>query len=441
MHILAMDSAITRDLFGDAEVGTLFSDSAVIRSCLLVEGALAAAQGKLEIIPELSAHAIHRAAREVQVDAGALTAGTARDGIFLPSLVAAFRTAMNAPEHAQFAHWGATSQDILDTALVLRLRRCLDIMDARLEQVIADLADVAKDHRATPMAARTRNQLATPTSFGARVVNWTSPLLRHRERIAELRPRLLMLSLSGASGNGTAFQGRGREIAEIMADELGLGVPVTPQHVTRDAMAEMGHLCSLITGSLGKIANDLILSAQIGEGIRAGEGGGSSTMPHKSNPAAEEVILALARHVGGLSSQLNGSMIHAQEREGSAWAVEWLALPQMVVGAAACLRHAGMLAASIQVEPEKLAAPFDATNGLMMAEAARFALAGVMDATKAAALVKEACKTTAKTGKHLRDVLQAEVTQEIDFDAVFDAANALGDAPAIVDAFLKELKT
>ena len=226
--------------------------------------------------------------------------------------------------------------------------------------------------------------------------------------------------LSGwASGNLSAFEGQGFELADVMAAELGLGAAEIPWHSARDGVLEFANLCGLICGSLGKIAQDLLLSAQIGDGVRAGNAGGSSTMPHKANPTGAEAMLALARQGQGLVAQISGAAVHAQERDGAAWAQEWLALPSLVVATGAALRHGLELVESLQVDERALAAIFEETNGLMMAESASFALARHMGMTEARAIVKSACAKAAASGEHLRDVMARETVLAIDWDAPF----------------------
>jgi 3-carboxy-cis,cis-muconate cycloisomerase len=242
--------------------------------------------------------------------------------------------------------------------------------------------------------------------------------------------------LGGASGNFSAFEGHGFELADVMAAELGLGAAEIPWHSTRDGILEFANLCGLICGSLGKIAQDLLLSAQIGDGVRAGNAGGSSTMPHKANPTGAEAMLALARQGQGLVAQISGAAVHAQERDGAAWAQEWLALPSLVVATGAALRHGLELVESLQVDERALAAIFEETNGLMMAESASFALARHMGMTEARAIVKSACAKAVASGEHLRDVMARETVLAIDWSAVFDARNALGESGTIVDRFV-----
>ena len=233
MPATPFDSAIYRDLLGDAEVGRLFTDSAEVRSMLLVEGALAKAQGRLGLIPEVSAAAIHRASMEVQIDPSGLAEETGRSAVSVPALVAAFRKAMKAPDHSQYVHWGATSQDIMDTALVLRLRQVLAIYEARLDVTLATLGQLAETHAETPMAGRTYGQIATPTSFGAVVTSWGAPLLGPRHRLDDMRKGLLRVSLSGAAGTLSSMGEKGPEVRAELARALDLADPGGTWHSNR----------------------------------------------------------------------------------------------------------------------------------------------------------------------------------------------------------------
>ena len=441
MPATTFDSAIYRGLHGDPELATLFSESAEIRAMLLVEGTLAKVQGELGIIPETSGRFIHRAAIEAPMDPTSLAAGTAEAGVPVPALVAAFRREMKAPEHEKYVHWGATSQDILDTGLVLRLRRVLDILDGRLDTLTRTLAAKAKQYRDTPMAARTRGQIANPTTFGARIAVWASPLVRHRARIAELRPRLQRLSLAGASGTLSAMEGRGPEVAAAVAKELDLGLSDVPWHATRDGIVELGNLMALISGSLGKIGGDLIamMQTELRE-VSAGTGGGSSTMPHKSNPVGPETLVTLARLNAGHSGMLAGALEHGGERDGTAWALEWALLPQLVIATGASLRHAQGLAETLEANGAAMLTSLEATNGLVYAEAASFALAKHMPRPEAQSLVKKACAEAVATGRHLREVLVDHVREDIEWALVFEPLANVGEAGRIVDAFVEGLE-
>ncbi len=435
MAVTPFDSAIWRDLFGDSELAQLFTDSAEVRAMVLVEGALARVQGRLGLIPAASAAFIDRASMEVMIDPAALTKGTAAAGVPVPALVDAFRAAVEAPEHAAHIHFGATTQDVMDTGLVLRLRRALDIIDARLAALIAVLGDKAAAEAETVMAARTRSQIATPTTLGAKIAVWRAPLVRCQDRLAALRPRLLRVSLAGASGTLSAMGPKGPEVAAALAAELRLGHDIVPWHSARDNIAELGGAFVLITGALGKMGVDLIglMQSEVRE-VTAGTGGHSSTMPHKANPVGAEALIALARANAGIVGRLYEAQLHAQEREGAAWALEWLTVPQIVVATGAALRHAQGLADTLTARPDAMAATIATTGGLMLAEAATFALAAHLPRPEAQALVKAACKTALADGRHLRDVLAGMTDAPVDWATVFDPANNLGTAAEVARA-------
>lgn len=432
MAVTPFDSRIWRDLYGDAEVSALFTDSAEIRAMLLFEGALARAQGRFGMIPETAAAAIGRASETVMLDPAALAEGATRSGISAPALVEAFREAMGAPEHAAYVHFGSTSQDVIDTGLVLRLRRALDIIDVRLATLTDLLGDLAKREAETVMSARTWSQIATPTTLGAKIAVWRSGLSRSRTRIAELRPRSIRLSCAGAVGTLAAMGERGPEVARELAKDLDLAHDETPWHAARDGIAELGGALTLVTGALGKFGADLTaLTASEVREVRAGAGGSSSTMPHKANPVGPEALVALARANAGIVGRLYEAQIHGQERQGAAWALEWLTLPQIVVATAAALRHAAALAETLEADRPRMRAQMEATGGLMLAEAATFALAPHMPRPAAQALVKAACARAAEEGRHLRDVLEEETDAPVDWGATFDPANYVGEAPNI----------
>ena len=318
MSISPFDSTIYGGLFADPEILDLFSDAAEIAAMLRMEAALAVAEGEAGVIPNNAARRIAETAGALVIDPASLAAGTASAGAPVPALVVALRDAVGA-DAAHYVHWGATSQDVIDTGLVLRLRDVLEIFAARLTALSAQLASLARDHRATLMVGRTRSQQATPTTFGLKVAGWRQPLRRHAVRLDELRPRLVVLSLGGAAGTLAALGDKALAIEAAMARELGLGVPTLPWHSQRDSIAELAGWLSLVTGSLGKIGVDLILLAQseVRE-ISPGSGGGSSTMPQKANPVGAEALVSLARFNAGLVSSLHHALGPAHERDGAA---------------------------------------------------------------------------------------------------------------------------
>ncbi len=388
-----LDSTIYRELFNDAEIADLFSDKAEIRAMLLVEGALAKAQGGLGLIPRDSAAVIHRASLKVQIDPAGLAHDTGRNAVVVPALIKAFRTAIQAPEHAQYVHWGATSQDIIDTGLILRLQKALTIYQARLKTLAKALGQLANNHADLPMAARTWGQNATITSFGAVLASWGAPLIRHLDRSDELRPRLLQVSLAGAAGTLSVMGDVGPQVRADLAKALNLNDAPASWHSTRDSIAELAGWMTLLTGSLGKMAEDMILLAQSGiEEISFTTSGGSSTMPQKSNPVLASLMVALARQTSALNAAMQGAMIHRQQRDGAAWLTEWLSLPQVCIATGRALAAANSLATEITPNLDKMAANIDDGRGLIYAEALTFALARQMPRPDAQAAVKSLCQ-------------------------------------------------
>jgi 3-carboxy-cis,cis-muconate cycloisomerase len=438
MAVSPFCSTLTADLFGDEEVAARFSDAAEIAAMIRVEAALARAEGRLGIIPRDAADQISAALADVVVEPESLRAGFASAGVPVPDLVAALRKAVDA-EAGAYVHWGATSQDIVDTGLVLRLGEVCDLLDARLGRLGDALADAAERYAELPMAARTRSQIATPTTFGLRVAGWLAPLTRCRARLKELRPRLLTAQLGGASGTLSVFEDKGLEIAAALAEELRLSRPVKPWHSERDSVAEFAGWLSLLTGAIGKMGGDLIIlsRSEVGE-VRAGAGGGSSTMPQKANTVGPEALVALARFNAGQIGLAHQALAHAEERDATAWSLEWMALPQMAVAAGAALRHAENLATSVRPDAARMRANLDLGGGGAMAEAASFALAAHMPRPEAQALVKQAARAAAETNGSLADTLPEIVKIELDWSTVLDPAHATGQAANLARATAAE---
>lgn len=436
MTASAFDSAILHRLFPTGDTQRLFSDSAEVRAMMLVEGALAKAQGAAGIIPELSAAAIHRAALELQIDPAGLATETGRNGVSVPALVTAFRSLMQAPEHAQYLHWGATSQDIIDTALMLRLRQVLGQYDQGLEQVLTALADQAEQHADLPMLARTYGQAATPTSFGAWVAGWGWPLLALRRDLAALRPRILWVSLSGASGTGSELGPDPVALRAALATALDLTDPGRSWHSDRAPITRLAGWVTQCTTVLGKMGEDLCLASQSGLGeVALASGGASSTMPQKQNPVGPSAMVALARHAQGLNSSLQGAALHRQARDGAAWFTEWLALPQLCLSLSASLTHAQSLARGLAPNPAALSQSFAATQDTYLAEALSFALTDRLPRPEAQAQVKMLCARVAETGAPLSQLARAEWPDLS--DALFQPKAHMGQAPAEARAFAR----
>ena len=326
-------------LAGDPELEALFTDEADLAAMLRFESALAGAEAAANLIPAEAAERIADACAGFTPDWDALGAGMARDGVSVPELVRQLRAAVGAP-HAAHLHRGATSQDAVDTSLVLRLAPALDLIDARLVALDAALAALSARDGAAPLMAQTRMQRALPFTGADKVGTWRGPLFRHRERLAQLRPRVLRLQLGGPVGTRAELGAAAEAVAAHVADRLGLAC-APAWHSQRDGVAELGAWLALVAGGLGKIGQDVALMVQneVGAARLAG-GGTSSAMAHKSNPVPAELLVALARFTAGLSGTLTAALVHENERSGAAWTLEWLVLPQLVVATGASLRTA-----------------------------------------------------------------------------------------------------
>jgi 3-carboxy-cis,cis-muconate cycloisomerase len=402
------DSAIFGELFGDAELAALFDDDAVLRSMLRVEAALAAAQAAEGLIPEEAAVEIGRMAEAARIEPAALAAGTARDGVPVPALLAGLRAGLTEAA-AGWLHWGATSQDIVDTGLMLRLRPALALLDARLRALTATLGGLAEAHAQTPMAGRSYGQVAVPTSFGAVIAGWGWPLIAHAERLEALRRRLLCVSLGGAAGTLSAMGGRGAAVRARLAGALDLADPGHSWHGARDAVAELAGWTTGLTVALGRMGEDVWLMTQSGiEELRLA-GGGSSTMPHKNNPVGPSVLVALARAAVALNSGLQGAALHRQQRDGGAWFTEWLLLPQVILGSGRALATAQQLLATLTPDPARMAANLEGDLGLIHAEALTFALARHMPRPAAQARISELCAEARATATPLPQVAAREL--------------------------------
>ena len=286
-----LDSTIFKPLFTDEEVAVLLSDAAFVRALVRSKIALARAEASAGVIPAQAAEQIAKATAD-KVDIAALTQGTVRSGFPIIALVQELRKQVG-PEAAPFIHWGATTQDIMDTACVLQLRSAIKILRARLGEIARHLSALAERHRDTVLAGRTHGQQALPITFGLKVASWIAPLVRHVERLVEMSPRLLVVQFGGAAGTLAALGDKGLRVTNELAKELKLGMPAMPWHAQRDSFVEFAGWLSLVTGTLGKMAQDVILLAQTevgeaGESAEAGRGG-SSTMPQKSNPITSEL--------------------------------------------------------------------------------------------------------------------------------------------------------
>ncbi len=439
MTASVFDSPLYARLFATGETGRLFSDTAALRAMLLVEGALAKAQGNLGMIPETSAAAIQRATLEIQIDPGALAASTGENGVCVPGLIAAFRKEMQAPEHAQYLHWGATSQDIIDTGLMLRLRQALALAETDLREVLAAFADMADRFAALPMAGRTYGQQATPTSWGAVIAGWGAPLADALEALPALRSANLWVSLSGAAGTGSIFGARARELRAALAEGLGLSDPGRSWHTDRGPLLRIAGWMATVTATCGAMGRTLVAlnATETGE-IAFATAGASSTMPQKRNPVGPSALIALDLQMGGLCANLHASAAHQHQRDAGAWFAEWMVMPQIALTAAAALQHTKAIAPVLRPDPARMEHNLAQGLGLIHAEALSFALAARMSRPEAQVETKRLCTEVVESGRPL-----AEIAREAFPDlpsGLFDAGAQMGEAVSDARAFAARVR-
>ncbi|MBX9462117.1 MAG: 3-carboxy-cis,cis-muconate cycloisomerase [Aquamicrobium sp.] len=351
MTVSPFDHPFLSGLLGDEEVVSCFSAQADIAAMLAFETALAAAEAEEGLIDSGAAAVIAAALDTFEPDMDRLRAGVARDGVVVPELVRQLRVAVGEP-HASRVHFGATSQDVIDTSLAIRLKDAIDIIDARLDAVVEQLGGLEARDGAIETMAHTRMQAAIPVSASRKIASWREPLERHRERLGAVRDDVCVLHFGGAVGTLEKLGDAAPAVTRRLAEKLGLRALSRARHSERDGIVAFASWLSLVTGSLGKMGQDVALMAQseVGE-VKLSSGGGSSAMPHKVNPVGAETLVALARFNATLVAGMHHAMVHENERSGAAWTMEWLTLPQMVVATASALRTADQLVSSTTFQP------------------------------------------------------------------------------------------
>ena len=353
---MALARPLLAALVGDEQVEALLSDQAQLAAMLAFERALALAESDAGMISAAAAVAVGAAIDRFKPDWPGLAEGLARDGVLVPELVKQLRATLEEP-FADALHLGATSQDAIDTALMLQLAQIIPIYLERLLTLETGLAELAAASGAQTLMAHTRMQSALPFTVADKLRTWLEPLRRQRLALSAMRASLLVIQLGGPVGNRSSFAGNGDAVARSLARHLDLGL-ADPWHSGRDPLAGFASVLSLITGALGKFGADIALMAQTEvQGIRLAGGGGSSAMPHKSNPVNAEVLVSLARHNAGQLGTLHQALVHENERSGAAWTLEWLVLPQMLVTTAASLRLANGLVRQISFPEPSAASP------------------------------------------------------------------------------------
>jgi 3-carboxy-cis,cis-muconate cycloisomerase len=436
--------ALLDALFGSPAIGDVFSDSARLQRMLDFEAALAKAEAHCGVIPQEAAIAIARKCRADLLDVPALAQPTklsANPAIPLVKQLTAL-VAEDNKEASRFVHWGATSQDVNDTGLILQVKQAWDIMESDLAALGAALSELAQKHRSTIMIGRTLMQHAQPTTFGAKVAGWLDAMNRHRERFQQSRKRLLALQFGGAVGTLAALRGRGLGVAKALANELNLELPGMPWHAQRDRLSEAATTLGLCIGTLGKIARDISLHMQpeVAEVFEpAGDGrGSSSTMPHKRNPVSSVRILAAAIRVPGLVGTMLSTMVQEDERGLGNWHAEWETLPEIFRLAAGALHEMKELVPRLEVDAERMRHNLEQTRGLVFAEGVSMALADSIGKSAAHAVVEAASKRVRETGKNLREQLMqdsavGQILTPEDLDRLFVPENYLGSAGEFVD--------
>jgi 3-carboxy-cis,cis-muconate cycloisomerase len=448
MPVNFADAPVMGALHGTDAMRAAMGEHAFLQRMLDVEAALARAQARLGIIPAEAAAAITAAADADRLDKPALAAATRNTGYPVVGLVRQLST-LAGPEAGRWTHWGATTQDIMDTATVLQMRDGLDLIEADLARLNAALARMARAHRGTVMAGRTHLQHALPVTFGYKVAVWLSPLVTMAERFAQLRPRLLRVQLGGAAGTLASLgAAQGQAVQAELARELGLAVPDIPWHVARDAIAEAVSVLGLLCGALSKIATDVILLmqtevAEVAEPYVDGRGG-SSTMPQKRNPISCEYIIAQSRGVHALVPQVLAAMAQDQERGTGPWQAEPLAVGQAFLLAHGALAQALTLGEGLVVDAARMRRNLDSTGGLIVAEAVMMGLAPALGRGEAHHVVHHACDLALEQGIPLAEALlrDPQVAAKLDRAAIerlTDPAGYLGAAEDFVDRVLARL--
>jgi 3-carboxy-cis,cis-muconate cycloisomerase len=441
-----LDSILFRDAFGTPRMREVFSDYALITRYVEVEIALARAEARCGVIPPKAAEEIAAKCDVASLDFDLLRHETGIVGY--PILPLVHQLVKQCGDAGRYLHWGATTQDIMDTAVVLQVRDGLAIIEEDIDELRGILAKLARKYRDTPMAGRTHLQQALPITFGYKAAIWLAMFDRHAERLDQLKPRVLVGELAGAAGTLASLGDKGLEVQKAFCEELGLGAPVSTWHVARDGFAESINLLALITGSLGKIALDIMIMAstefaEVYEPFVKGRGA-SSTMPQKRNPISSELMLAASKAVRQQAGLMLDAMIHDFERATGPWHAEWIAIPESFVLTAGALHQAKFALGGLIVDEKQMAKNLDLSRGLIVAEAVMMGLAPQVGRQQAHDVVYDACRVVNETGGSLSEALVAsrEISGRIDratIDRLTAPRNYLGQAPQMVDRVLASM--
>lgn len=425
-------------------------DEAVLGYMLAFEAALARAEAATGIVPAPAAAAITKACQSGQLDIAALAKDAAKAGNLAIPLVKILtaQVAKADPDAARFVHWGATSQDVIDTATVLQIRAAIDALLSDIDRAIGGFAKLAQQHRQTAAVARTWLQHALPFPFGLKLAEYAAALHRSRARLKRLRAEALALQFGGAAGTLAALGANGLAVAERLAEELSLPLPDAPWHTHRDRIADATSAFAILAGTCGKIARDvsLLMQTDVAEAFEpAGEGrGGSSTLPHKRNPVAAATALAAATMAPNLAATIFAAQVQDHERSAGPWHAEWPTLPTLMLVTSGALAAIAEIAEGLEVDVVRMRANLDSTHGLVMAEAVSMALAETVGKSEAYAIVEAASRKAIESKQHLRDILAGDVrvTAHIGADklaSLFEPMAYQGVSQTLIDRLLASL--
>ena len=444
-------SQLYASLFYQSEVTTIFSDYALVNYMLQAEVALAKAQAQVGVIPVSAAISIEQVADHAlaNIDLTALATATGLAGNIAIPLVKQFTALVKQQDEdaARYVHWGATSQDIIDTATILQCRDALKLIEKQLQHSYQICLKQAERYRDQVMIGRTWLQQALPITLGHKFARWAAALHRDLERLNQMKSRVLTVQLGGAVGSLASLQDQGTVVVQAFAAQLNLLTPECTWHGERDRMVELASVLAMIVGNVGKMAKDwsLLMQTEIAEVFEptAQGRGGSSTMPHKRNPVAAASILAAANRVPALMSSVYQSLVQDHERALGAWHAEWLVIPEICQLCAGTLEGAHDVLANMQVNAEAMQRNLECTQGLIMAEAVMMALAPKMGRLNAHHLVEQACKQAVAEQAHLKNILSKMEDVNAHFDAetlndIFQPASYLGNIQAQIDAVLAQ---
>lgn len=443
-------SPLLAPLLSSAAMRAICDDSALLQHMLDFEAALARAEAATGVIPQAAAGPIGAACRAENFDLAALADAATRAGNLAIPLVKTLtaNVAKADADAARYVHWGATSQDVIDTATMLGLRAAIDALLADLDRAVAGFAKLAVAHRDTAVVARTWLQHALPMPFGLKLAEYAAALHRSRGRLKALRTDALALQFGGAAGTLAALGDRGLAVAEQLARDLGLPLPDAPWHTHRDRIADAASVLAILCGTCGKIARDvsLMMQTDVGEAFEpSGAGrGGSSTMPHKRNPVAAASALAAATMAPNLAATIFAAQVQDHERSAGPWHAEWPTLPQLQLVTSGALAAIVDIAEGLEVDAARMRRNLDATHGLIMAEAVSMALAVSIGKSEAHHLIEEASRKSVAAKRHLRDVLAEDprVTAHLDASrlaGLFEPMAYQGVSQALIDRLLASL--